>query len=326
MAGVQSMMAGAQSYRGKRRLTQMLALLALVLVPALGLFRIDLAAGSLMIAGQPVNLRNFAAVLGLAIAAATAPLVMISTIGTLWCGWACPQNLLSEWANNLTRRRLGSRADVSVEATSAQVAPSKNRAGNWIVLIASFGAAAAVLGVLPLFYFFPPQEVWALVTFSENAQFSRFMSRLYFVSAALAFVDIALIRYFLCNYACLYRFGSMLFRNDDTLHVAYDATRAADCAKCNFCRVSCITSIDPTKIGRFDRCVVCGECVDACTRLHAKSEPPVPGLLRFVSGKAAPSGKPRTLAQRLPAMIGWHGALFVAGCALLAYGLLNAGA
>lgn len=313
-------------YRGKRRLTQALALVVLVLIPALGLFRIDLATGSLMIAGQAVNLRNFTAVLGLAIVAATAPLVMISTIGTLWCGWACPQNTFSEWANSLTRRRLGSRADVSVEATAAQVAPSKNRLGNWLVLLLSFAAAAAVLGVVPLFYFFPPQEVWALVSFNENAEFSRFMSRLYFVSAALAFVDIALIRYFLCNYACLYRFGTLLFRNEETLHVAYDATRSADCAKCNYCRVSCITSIDPTKIGRFDRCVVCGECIEACTRLHAKSEPATPGLLRFESGKPGPSGTARTLLRRLPAMIGWHGALFLAGCIVLGYGLLNPGA
>jgi polyferredoxin len=311
----------SHDYRWKRRATQIGALFVLVLVPAVGLFRIDLAAGSLMVMGQPVNLRDFPVVAGLAIVLATAPLLMISTIGTLWCGWACPQNTVSEWANRLTRQWLGSRANVNVESAGLQVAPSKNRAGNWLILGSNFVLASLILGIVPLFYFFPPDVVWSLVSFHENSQFSRFMFRLYLVSAALAFVDIALIRYFLCNYVCLYRFGMLLFRNDDSLRVAYDARRSDDCAKCNYCRVSCITSIDPTDIKRFDRCVNCGECIDACDRLHAKDQPQAPGLLRFESGPKAGVGKKRGWPGRLMSMIGWHGTLFLAGCALLAYGL-----
>jgi polyferredoxin len=310
-----------REYRWKRRATQLAMLLILVVIPAVGIFRIDLAAGSLMIMAHPVNLRDFPVVAGLAIVLATAPLLMISTIGTLWCGWACPQNTVSEWANNLTHRRLGSRANVNVESAGLQVAPSKNRAGNWLALGANFTLAALILGIVPLFYFFPPDVVWSLVSFHEDSQFSRFMLRLYLFSAALAFIDIALIRYFLCNYVCLYRFGMLLFRNDASLRVAYDANRAGDCAKCNYCRVSCITSIDPTQIKRFDRCVNCAECIDACARLHAKEQPPTCGLLRFESGPMAGTGQHRGMAARVLSMIGWHGTLFLAGCVLLAYGL-----
>jgi polyferredoxin len=313
---------GGAGYRGKRRATQFATLLALVLIPALGLFRIDLAAGALLIAGRTVSLRDFPVVAGLAIVAATAPLLMISTIGTLWCGWGCPQNLVSELANNLTHRRLGSRANVDVESAGLQVAPSKNRARNWIAVVLSFLAAAGVLGLVPLFYVFPPRVVWSLVRFQENPQFAGFMLRLYLVSAALAFVDVAWIRQFLCNYVCLYRFGLLLFRNDNSLHLAYDAGRADACVKCNYCRVSCITKIDPTHLGRFDRCVNCGECIDACRRLHARDCPPQSGLLRFVSAAAA--GAPaQTTAGRVAAMLGWHGLLFCAGCVLLIFGLAH---
>lgn len=316
-------LARAGGYRGMRRATQFAALLVLVLIPALGLFRIDLAAGALLVAGRVVSLRDFPVVAGLAIVAATAPLVMISSIGTLWCGWACPQNTVSELANNLTRRRLGARASVDVESAGLQVAPSKNRARNWLVLGTSFVLAALVLGIVPLFYFFPPGVVWSLVRFEESSQFAGFMLRLYLVSAALAFIDIALIRQFLCNYACLYRFGLLLFRNDNSLRLAYDARRADACAKCNYCRVACITKIDPTRLGRFDRCVNCGECIDACARLHAKDSPAQAGLLRFTSGGAA-DAPAQTLAGRAAAMLGWHGLLCGAGVALLAYGLLHA--
>jgi polyferredoxin len=316
-------MASSRGYRWKRRGSQIATLVVLVLIPAVGLFRIDLAAGSLMIAAQPVSLRDFPVVAGLAIVLATAPLLMISTIGTLWCGWACPQNAVSEWANNLTHRRLGSRANVNVESAGLQVAPSKNRAGNWLALSSSFVLASTVLGIVPLFYFFPPDVVWSLVSLHENSQFSRFMLRLYLFSAALAFVDIALIRYFVCNYVCLYRFGMLLFRNDDSLRVAYDQSRSFECAKCNYCRVSCITSIDPTDIKRFDRCVNCGECIDACARLHAKGSAKTLGLLRFESGQKAGEGKSRTALHRLLGRLGWHGALFFAGCTLLVFGLAH---
>jgi len=313
----------SRGYRAPRRLAQIAGLLVLVLIPALGIFRIDLASASLMILGYPVYLRDFTVVLGLAIVAATAPLLTYSTIGTVWCGWACPQNTVSEWANNLTHRLLGSRANVNVESAGLQVAPSKNKVRNWAVLGLNFALASLVLGVIPLFYFFPPSVVWSLVSFNESSQFSRFMFRLYLVSVALAFVDIALVRYFWCNYVCLYRFGQLLFKTDDALHVAYDASRSADCAKCNYCRVSCITSIDPTNMKFFDRCVDCGECIDACTRLHAKDGTGTPGLLRFASGRKTPAQGALDNVRLALSKLGWHGALFLAGCVVLFYGLTH---
>jgi polyferredoxin len=300
---------------------QLAALLLLGLIPAVGLFRIDLARGSLVLAGHDVGLGDFRVIAGLAIVAATGPLVMISTIGTLWCGWACPQNTVSEWANALTHRLLGSRADVNVESAGLRVAPSKNHARNWLALGSRVAAASLILGVIPVFWFFPPDVVWSLATFGESAQFSGFMYRLYLVSALAVFMDIAVVRHFLCNYACLYRFGTLLFRNDATLHVRFDATRAADCAKCNYCRVSCITGVDPTGLGRYDRCINCGECIDACNRLHARNAPATPGLLRFATG--AEDGRSPALWRRALAMTGWHGALFAGGCLLLAYGLMH---
>jgi len=299
------------------------ALLMLVALPALGVFRIDLARGSLVVLGRLVNLRDFPVVAGLAIVAATAPLLMISTIGSLWCGWACPQNTVSEWANGLTRRLLGSRASVDVEAAGIEVAPSKDRLANWVSLLARLVAASLVLGIVPLFYFFPPDVVWSLMPMGNPNQFSTFIYRLYFVSAGLAFVDIALIRYFLCNHVCLYRIGLLLFRNEQAIHIAYDAARSGECAKCNYCRVSCLTGIDPRHIKKFDRCINCAECVDACNRLQVRRARCGPGLLRFESGSMTAAGRPASRMDRAVASIGWHGLIFLGGCALLAYGLGN---
>jgi len=308
-------------YGALRRLTQFASLGVFVLIPLLGIFRIDLASGVLLVCEVPVSLRNFPAIAGLALVLATAPLLMITTIGTLWCGWACPQNLVSEWANQRTRRLLGSRADVNVEGAGLVVAPSKNRIVNWLRLGAELALASLLLGCIPLFYFLPPAQLWSLLSSGDDAQFSRFVGRLYLFCAGLAFVDIALVRYFLCNYACLFRFGTLLFGSRDTVHVHYDATRSADCAKCNYCRVSCVTAINPTAIGRYDRCINCAACIDACGQLHAKASPPASGLLRFIGREAAPDGRPRGALDQVLARLGWHGLLFIGGGALLAYGL-----
>jgi len=317
----------SSGYRRARRAGQIAGLIVLVLIPAIGIFRIDLAGASLMVLGHPVHLRDFPVVAGLAIVVATAPLVMISTLGTGWCGWACPQNTVSEWANNLTHRLLGTRANVNVEGAGLQVAPSKNRVRNWALLGTQLVAAALILGVVPLFYFFPPGEVWSLVSFGESSQFSRFIHRLYLFSAGLTFIDIAVVRYFWCNYGCLYRFGALLFRSDRALHVAYDASRSGECARCNYCRTACVTGVDPTRLRFFDRCVDCGECIDACNRLQAKRSGGDPhaaaGLLGFRFGTS--DRRPGLLQGAAYAVgrAGWPGAICLAGCVLLGWGLLH---
>jgi polyferredoxin len=316
----------SSGYRPARRAAQIAGLVALALIPAVGIFRIDLAGASLMVLGRAVHLRDFPVVAGLAMVFATAPLVMISLLGTAWCGWACPQNTVSEWANRLTHRLLGARANVSVESAGLQVAPSKNRIGNWALLGVQVAAAALILGIVPLFYFFPPREVGSLV-FGESSQLSRFIHRLYLFSAGLAFIDIAVLRYFWCDYGCLYRFGNLLFRRQEALRVVYDPARSDECAKCNYCRTACITGVDPTRMKFFDRCVDCGECIDACDRLHAKragcdrSAPA--GLLGFRFGASARTrGGLRTAAYAV-GRLGWPGLICLAGCVLLGWGLFR---
>ncbi len=92
----------AAQFHWKRKITQALTLAIIVLVPASGIFRVDLATASFVVFGQPVGWSNYFLMFGLTLMLATAPIITYMTIGTVWCGWACPQNMLAEWANNLT--------------------------------------------------------------------------------------------------------------------------------------------------------------------------------------------------------------------------------
>lgn len=307
-------------YRWKRRATQFATLLLIAAIPASGLFRIDLTTASFFIFDRQILWSNFFFVFGLAAVIATAPIITYMTIGTVWCGWACPQNLLSEWANNLTHKLLGKRADVSVDGEGLKVAAAKNKAINWIILVMTFLVAALVLALIPFLLFFPPHDVWAFVSISSNEQLSKFMLRLYFFTVFLIFIDIAVIRYFLCDYACLYRIGQRMFKTRDALHVSYDASRSSDCAKCNYCATSCITNIQPTDIRLYDICIDCGECIDACNRLHAKTQ--THGLLRFELGEKGSDTTWREKFSEVSSRFNWLvGALFLLGCAMMIWGI-----
>ena len=305
-----------------RRATQLATILLFILIPALGLFRIDLVAGTFVVLGRQIWWSDIALMLGFVTVLIALAIMTYSSTGTVWCGWACPQNTVSEWANNLTHKLLGKHADVNVESRNAQVSAAKNKVLNWVVLASSFLVVSLVLGVIPFFYFFPPEEVWSFITFRSSSELSVFMHRLYFVSVVAFFLDISGIRYFWCNYACAYRFGQRFFKTQDALHVSYDAGRSADCAKCNYCAASCIVGINPTHFKATDTCINCGECVDACDRLHEKDG--TTGLLRFrlAEGKtpAAAGNKGGGIFSRVGL---WVWLVFLVGCAFSGWGIYN---
>ncbi|MBW8077081.1 MAG: 4Fe-4S binding protein [Gallionella sp.] len=270
-------MTDTSPYRRKRRLVQLSTLILIALVPATGLLRIDLTTASFFILGHQIWWSSFTLVFGLALILATAPILTYMTVGTVWCGWACPQNLLAEWANNLTHRLLGKRASVEVGSEGLKVAAAKNKLLNWAILGTSFLLASLFLALIPFLFFYTPTAVWEMVTYRNPEKLSPLI--VYLIMVFLVFIDIAVLRYFVCDYVCFYRMGQRIFKTHDALHVTYDATRSPDCTKCNYCATVCITNIQPTHIKPDDICINCGECIDACDRLHKKSA--VPGLLTF---------------------------------------------
>jgi polyferredoxin len=315
-----------------RRTVQIASLLVIALIPAAGLFRIDLASASFNILDRQIWWSNFAFISGMTIVLITVTILSYVTIGTVWCGWACPQNLLVEWANNLTYKFLGKRADVRVDGKGMVVAKSKNKAINWLILGGIFLAASLILALIPVLYFLPPGDVWDFITFSANQNVTSFITFPYFFIALLIFIDIAFIRYFFCDYACFYRVGQMIFKARNALHVSYDASRSADCAKCTYCATSCITNIQPTNIKAQDRCIGCGVCIDACDKLHQKTRPHektqahektwTTGLLRFEIG----NGGHATWKQKLKALstrFNWiMGAASILGLAMMTWGVV----
>lgn len=270
-------------YHLQRRMVQVVTLLMVIIVPATGLFRIDPRAGALVILHRQVWFADFFLIAGLWIMVVSFLVMLYSTAGTVFCGWVCPQNIFSEWANFMTRLLLGKRAEVSLDGQAPIVAQSKNKVFNWVLLGLSFLLVSMFLAVIPLFYFYDPSTVLAFLLWRSDPALAQSLHWIYAVFVLMILVDIAVIRHFWCRFACVYRVWQHSFRTRETLHVRYDDSRASACEKCNYCVTACFIDIDPRKTDVYDSCINCGECIDACHRLHAKKG--LPGLLSFEIGE-----------------------------------------
>ncbi len=308
-------------FHWKRRLVQFLVLILIVLIPASGLFRIDPKAAAFVVLDRQIWLADFFLVTGAWLFLASSLVLLYSTAGTVFCGWACPQNLMAEWANNLTRRLLGKHAEVSLTGEQLRVAGAKDRAANWMLLGVIFLVAAMFFALIPLFYFYQPSVVWSFVTLQENAELAGSLHWIYAVCVVIVAIDIALVRHFWCQYACIYRVWMHSFKTKQTLRVAYDATRSDECAKCNYCVTSCFIDLDPRKTDVYDSCINCGDCIDACNRIHNKDG--ASGLLRFDMPARTSKGtnKLGDVVISLIGRMGWTVPFVLLGAAMFFWGL-----
>lgn len=310
-------------FHWKRRAVQIFTVVLLVMIPALGLFRIDPMAGAFVVLDRQIWFSDFFIMFGFWISVVCLLILLYSTAGTVFCGWACPQNTLSEWANDLTRKLLGKRAGISMTGEHMQVAAAKNKLLNWLVLGTIFLVVSLAFALVPLFYFYPPKLVWAFVTFQEDTDLARSLHWIYLIFVLMILLDVAVLRHFWCRFVCIYRIWQHSFKTKETLHIGYDSARADECAKCNYCVTSCFLNLDPRKTEIYDSCINCGECIDACNRLHAKEGKP--GLLTFEFGE--PESKRlvqfRNAAYTLLGRTRWVVPFGLFGLAMFAYGMWN---
>lgn len=312
---------GAISYRWRRRALQIVILILLVLIPVSGLFRIDPENGALVVLGWQIWFSDFFLVSGLWIMMAIALVTLYSIAGTVFCGWACPQNSLAEWANYMTHKLLGKRAEVSLTGEAPKVAAAKNKALNWTLLGLSFLVAAMFFALLPLLYFYPPDVVWSFLSFRDDARLAGSLYWIYFVWVLIILLDISVLRHFWCRFACVYKVWQHSFKTKETLHVLYDSSRADECEKCNYCVTTCFIDLDPRKTEMYDSCINCGDCIDACNKLQGKKGRI--GLLRFELGQRA-NGKISRLrdnSMRLLSRFRWTIPFAVLGMAMFAWGV-----
>lgn len=287
LAGIPLVVADARAGRRlhwKRRAVQLATIVIAILIPVSGLFRIDPVEGAFVVLDRQVWFADFFLVVGLWMAVSSLLVLTYSLVGTAFCGWSCPQNTLSEWANRMTRRLLGKRAEVSLDGTPMRVSRGKDKWFNWVVLGLMFLVVSAVTALVPLFYFYPPELIGSFVTFRDDPRLAASLYWIYTIFVLIILLDIAFIRHFWCRFMCIYRVWQHTFKTRETLHIAHDASRPDECARCNYCETSCFIGIDPRRTDTFDACINCGECITACSAIRTARKTGG-SLLRFEVGE-----------------------------------------
>ncbi len=299
-----------------RRFTQLAFLLLLILAPIMGLFRIDILTGAFVIGGYQVWFSDFAIVIGLWFFAASVLVLTYSWFGAVFCGWMCPQGLLSELGTGLMHRLLGRKAGLSVDGRPVQVAARKQGASNWIRLCIVFLAGGMLFAMVPLLYFYPPRAVWHFVTFRHDAGMPVSIYWIYFVFVVVMLIDIVFIRHLMCRYFCIYRVWQHSFKTSRTMRIGYDRTRADECVKCGYCAAACAVELDPRHTEVYSGCTACGECIVACERLHEDRDSG--GLLSYIfPGKDESPSHMAGMAGRLKGVLPF----MAAGAVLLVFGV-----
>ncbi len=296
----------------------------LVLVPMTGLFRIDIASGFVILNYQ-IWFSDFFIVFGFWLALASTFILLYSSMGTVFCGWACPQNTVSTWANKTTSKLLGKKALLNWgdDDSSVHVSSGKNKRRNWFFLFLNILGMSMLVALLPLLYFFPPGAMWSFITLQEDPRLAGSLYWIYTVFVFIAFANIAVVRHYVCRYMCIYRIWQFLFKTRDTLHIEYDAQRGEECSTCNFCTTVCPVDIDPRNTATYDSCTNCGECISACDSLYSKYN--VKGLLHYKFGKRTDKEeiKSRVSLTSFKSRATWILPIFVVGFSMFTWGLIS---
>ena len=181
--------------------------------------------------------------------------------GRLWCGWACPQTVITDVYDAVARFIQG----WSRGAPPKRVAPWRKLATHavWLLL-------AGLLGFHLVAYFSAPAQLLAA---ARAGTLTPTVTGFFVVATALAYLDFAFVRQTFCKFLCPYaRFQGVLF-DSDTLVIGYDALRGeprgklgkatGDCVDCGLCVAVCPTGIDIRKGLQYE-CIACTHCIDAC--------------------------------------------------------------
>ncbi len=218
-------------------------------------------------------------------------LLTTTTLGRVWCGYACPQTVFLEGVFRRIERLFEGNRNERIARDHAPLTMDKflRRTGKH----ASYIVAALLISHMFVAYFVSLPSLFEMMTRSPAEHPYAFAWC--FVVGAVLYGNFAWFREQLCLIVCPYGRLQSVLLDDDSLVIGYDEKRGeprgkgkpkdgearGDCVDCNRCVVVCPTGID-IRHGLQVDCVACAQCVDACDDVMDRLKKPR-GLIRYDS-------------------------------------------
>ena len=309
-------------YQRIRRYTGLPLILGFLLLPWLSIdgnpaVLFDLAERKFHILGITFWPQDFMLLAWALIISAFALFTVTVLLGRVWCGFTCPQTVLTLMFISVEHFCEGDRNKrIKLDNqpwSTEKVLRKSTKHFLWVVI--AFITGATFIG-----YFTPIREL--LLGFIPHRAPDGFVYFDIHPAAAfwtlfftgMTYLNAGWMREQVCKYMCPYaRFQAVMY-DQDTLAVYYDPKRGekrgprkpgddykkaglGDCIDCSWCVQVCPVNID-IRDGLQYECINCGLCVDACNTVMDKMSYPR-GLIRFTSEHELETGKTRFFRPRL---------------------------
>ncbi len=264
-----------RTFRARRTLIAWLQAVVVVGLPFLRIngesaFRFDIPSLTLFFFGNVLWISEFFFVLLAVLFFFFAVMLVTVLYGRIWCGWMCPQTVLSDIARFLERTIL-----------RPVRRPLVRRLALPLLLLPVSAFVAATL----IWYFVSPSVMLHEVL---QGTLGPWTGGAWAVCTVIILLDLAYVRQRFCTAICPYaRFQSAFF-DDATLTIAYDRSREDQCGYCDACVRACPAGI-AIKDGLQVACINCAACIDACARqMKKRDSSPLIGYFRGTNAAGAP--------------------------------------
>lgn len=255
---------------GWRRLSQVLVLVLIVLLPLLNRKGISwvsgtfysMAVGPIWITDPLIGLQTILTTWtadGVLILSMLIPIGVTLILGRVFCSWCCPQNTISELVD-IAARKLGLKRPLTPPTTP------RFRYGFLVLIL-----LATALAGLPLVSLLSAPGIISVqaakLVFEGTVGFE-----LGLIGLILA-AEFFFARRLWCNHLCPVGSFLGLLRWRKTMKVMLREDERHPCSHCQACVKACQLGLNPLRDRIYPQCHNCGACLDACRGMKGAQKP-----------------------------------------------------
>ncbi len=264
------------TYNSKRRLVQILSTVLTIILPFFNILRLDIPTLRFYFFNSVLWVDEFYLLFLVVMLVLFIVIIFSMMYGRIWCGWMCPQTVLSElvhWFEKKTKRWF------KVPKTGGTMI---RRVAAYMTLSLGVTAISFLISLNLTAYFIDP---YVLISDLLHGSLGIVTAGILIGLTALMFVDILVWREKFCTNACPYGMMQMVFTDSKTQVVRYQTERSEECIECKACVRDCMMGIDIRKSAYQTECIHCGVCVDSCETILGRLKTPLPTLISFSWGE-----------------------------------------